>query len=319
MDSAPEQRPTHRERRRKRHGLSDSISLIGSYTIGWAAPTEQVKFLNDNGDDILWVGFRDGFMSKWTNLNIVCGLIMGAISTIVFAGLELDSVTFGFGIVSLLSSLISIGFGTGLMYVLGNVPGSTLGKIGKRHPILFIFALSIPQVWAGVCIVSFFLCVGVFAWNATDKGWTAKAGIIGSSALTAIHLILFARLFYKQNNIATLIDDHPEGGVDDNFHLTQLKGSGNSDTQSATSSPPRQRPYVTQYGGSGVGHYRPSPPDRHLPSRPLVESPDANSQVFPMRKASHGSPPGRVRTRSNEDALEEPVDLFAASERLAGK
>ena len=45
--------------------------MVGSYTIGWAAPTEQVRFLVDNGDAVRWVGFRDGFMSKWTNLNIV--------------------------------------------------------------------------------------------------------------------------------------------------------------------------------------------------------------------------------------------------------
>ncbi|KAH7320380.1 hypothetical protein B0J17DRAFT_296463 [Rhizoctonia solani] len=57
-------------------------------------------------------------MSKWTNLNI-CGLIMGAMSTILFADVELDGISFGFGVVSLLSSLISIGFGTGLMSVFG--------------------------------------------------------------------------------------------------------------------------------------------------------------------------------------------------------
>ena len=52
-------------------------------------------------------------------------------STIMFANVELDSVSFGFGVVSLLSSLISIGFGTGLMYVLGDVAGDTL----KVRPI----------------------------------------------------------------------------------------------------------------------------------------------------------------------------------------
>jgi hypothetical protein len=55
----------------KRRSLSDNISLIGSYTIGWAAPNEQVRYLVDHGDACRWVGFRDGLMSKWTNLNIV--------------------------------------------------------------------------------------------------------------------------------------------------------------------------------------------------------------------------------------------------------
>ncbi|KAG8722433.1 hypothetical protein FRC08_002414 [Ceratobasidium sp. 394] len=342
MDQPPQRRTP---RRPKRRSLSDSISLIGSYTIGWAAPNEQVRFLVENGDAGLWVGFRDGFMSKWTNLNIVCGLIMGAISTVMFAGVELDSVTFGFGIVSLLSSLISIGFGTGLMYVLGDVAGETLHRIGRRYPILFVFALSIPQVWAGICIVTFFLCIGVFAWNAADKGWTAKvpdipahymrhlysylkrnkAGIIGSSVLTTLHLAFFARLFHKQHTIETLIDDEPEGGIKHNIHLAHLQAS-NSDTQtsqspsqSQTASGQVEQPYVTQYGGSGVGHYRPSPPERQIQSRPLVESPDPASQVFSGVRKSGGSS-GSERVRVREDVLpEEPVDLFAASERLARK
>ncbi|KAG9098997.1 hypothetical protein FS749_002399 [Ceratobasidium sp. UAMH 11750] len=322
MDPPPQRRTP---RRPKRRSLSDSISLIGSYTIGWAAPNEQVRFLVENGDAGLWVGFRDGFMSKWTNLNIVCGLIMGAISTVMFAGVELDSVTFGFGIVSLLSSLISIGFGTGLMYVLGDVAGGTLHRIGKRYPILFVFALSIPQVWAGICIVTFFLCIGVFAWNAADKGWTAKAGIIGSSVLTALHLAFFARLFHKQHTIETLIDDEPESGIKHNIHLAHLQTS-NSDTQtsqspsqSQTASGQVEQPYVTQYGGSGVGHYRPSPPERQIQSRPLVESPDPASQVFLGVHKSGGSSRSE-RARVREDVLpEEPVGLFAASERLARK
>ncbi|KAG9119067.1 hypothetical protein FRC07_006092 [Ceratobasidium sp. 392] len=276
MESPPQRR---KPRRPKRRSLSDSISVIGSYTIGWAAPNEQVKFLVDHEDANLWVGFRDGFMSKWTNLNIVCGLIMGAISTVMFAGMELDSVTFGFGIVSLLSSLISIGFGTGLMYVLGDVAGETL-----------------------------------------------NAGIIGSSVLTAIHLVFFARLFHKQHAIETLIDDEPEGAIRENIHLVHLR-HGSSDTQTSAAlsqtSPGRpERPYVTQYGGSGVGHYRTSPPDTRIQSRPLVESPDPASQVFNISGhksgGSSGTGKGRTRARSQEEAIsEEPVDLFAASERLA--
>ncbi|KAG9078992.1 hypothetical protein FRC06_008015 [Ceratobasidium sp. 370] len=241
----------------------------------------------------------------------------------MFAGVELDSVTFGFGIVSLLSSLISIGFGTGLMYVLGDVAGETLHRIGKRYPILFVFALSIPQVWAGICIVTFFLCIGVFAWNAADKGWTAKAGIIGSSVLTALHLAFFARLFHKQHTIETLIDDEPEGAIQHNIHLAHLRApsSETQTNQSPGQTPPGQaeEPYVTQYGGSGAGHFRPSPPERQIQSRPLVESPDAGSQVFGSVHKSGGSS-GSDKAGVRGDILPEgPVDLFAASERLARK
>ncbi|KAG8749478.1 hypothetical protein FRC12_013399, partial [Ceratobasidium sp. 428] len=150
------------------------------------------------------------------------------------------------------------------------------------------------------------------------------AGIIGSSVLTAIHLILFARLFHKQHSIETSIDTEPESGINDNIHLVHLR-HGSPETQTSTgqsqTSPGRtDRPYVTQYGGSGVGHYRTSPPDTRVQSRPLVESPDPTSQVFPGNRKSGGSSgieAGRVRTRSHEEIAEEPVDLFAASERLA--
>ncbi|CAE6375858.1 unnamed protein product [Rhizoctonia solani] len=251
-------------RRKKRRSLSDSISLVGSYTIGWAAPTEQVRYLVSNGDAVRWVGFRDGFMSKWTNLNIVCGLIMGAMSTIMFADVELDAVSFGFGVVSLLSSLISIGFGTGLMYVLGDVAGDTLKKIGTEYPILFVFALSIPQVWAGICIVTFFLCTGVFAWNASDKGWTAKAGIILAAVLTVAHLVAFARLFHKQHTVENLIDNQGDGGMEHNIHIAHLAQRTAKFSDQTDQEDHKDRPdpsdFATQYGGSGLGHFRNSPP-----------------------------------------------------------
>ncbi|KAG8778983.1 hypothetical protein FRC12_024704, partial [Ceratobasidium sp. 428] len=150
------------------------------------------------------------------------------------------------------------------------------------------------------------------------------AGIIGSSVLTAIHLVLFARLFHKQHTIETFIDTEPESGIKDNIHLVHLRHES-PDTQtspdrSQTSPGRAERSYVTQYGGSGVGHYRTSPPDTRVQSRPLVESPDPTSQVFPSNRKSGGSSgveTGRVRTRSREEIAEEPVDLFAASERLA--
>ncbi|CAE6529223.1 unnamed protein product [Rhizoctonia solani] len=312
--------PTEFRRRRKKHrSLSDSISLVGSYTIGWAAPTEQVRYLVDKGDAVRWVGFRDGFMSKWTNLNIVCGLIMGAMSTIMFADVELDSVSFGFGVVSLLSSLISIGFGTGLMYVLGDVAGDTLKKIGTRYPILFVFALSIPQVWAGVCIVSFFICTGIFAWNATDKGWTAKAGIILSAVFTIAHLIAFARLFHKQHTVETLIDNEGDGGMEHNLHIAHLARMAKlSDelVQEELKDRPDPVHFATQYGGSGVGHFRNSPPgltsigieQRLSGSKPVVESPDPMNQEFQMTSRS----PQSLNTSGSSGVMS--GNLFSATE-----
>ena len=74
-----------RNRRLRKKKLSDSISLVGSYTIGWAAPNEQVKFLVEHGDALRWVGFRDGFMSKWTNLNIVVRPVLSFFKTPCFS------------------------------------------------------------------------------------------------------------------------------------------------------------------------------------------------------------------------------------------
>ncbi|KAJ1301771.1 hypothetical protein OPQ81_009000 [Rhizoctonia solani] len=298
MQADPELPTEPRRRGKKRRNLSHSVSLVGSYAIGWAAPAEQVRYLVEKGDAIRWVGFRDGFMSKWTNLNIVCGLIMGAMSTIMFADVKLDAVSFGFGVVSLLSSLISIGFGTGLMYVLGDVAGETLKKIGTQYPILFVFALSIPQVWAGICILTFFLCTGVFAWNASDKGWTAKAGIILSAVIAIVHLIAFTRLFHKQQTVESLIDNEGDGGMEHNIHIAYLARMAQlSDQPGRVERKDRPDPlhFTTQYGGSGLGHLRNSPSgstsvgiEQQLSGdKPVVQSPDPMGQEFQM--SSRGS------------------------------
>ncbi|KAG8762276.1 hypothetical protein FRC11_010135 [Ceratobasidium sp. 423] len=211
-------------------------------------------------------------------------------STIMFANVGLDAVSFGFGVVSLLSSLISIGFGTGLMYVLGDVAGETLKKIGTRYPILFVFALSIPQVWAGICIVTFFLCTGIFAWNASDKGWTAKAGIILSAVLTIAHLIAFARLFHKQHTVENLIDNEGDGGMEHNIHIAYLARMAELSDQPERKDRPGPLNFTTQYGGSGAGHFRNSPPESMSVGieqqlgggKPVVQSPGPMSQEFQM-------------------------------------
>jgi len=234
-------------------------------------------------------------------------LIMGAMSTVLFANVQLARGPFGFGVVSLLSSLIAIGFGTGLMYVLGDVDGEVLHKIGRRYPILFVFALSIPQVWASICIASFFLCTGTFAWNASDKGWTAKAGIIFSAALTLVHLIAFARLFYKQQTVETLIDDDlvDNGGMDHNIHLAQLTQVSASQSpemsKGVSSSPPQDKSqYVAQYGGSGADN--PPAGARSGPqSKPLVESPGPTSQEFAIKQSSGGSGGGNPSAGAEEE------------------
>jgi hypothetical protein len=145
--------------------------------------------------------------------------------------------------------------------------------------------------------------------------------------LTAAHLVAFARLFHKQHTVETLIDNEPETGMEHNIHLAHLTrsiGTKSPETsKSSSQSPPTQPPYVTQFGGSGLGHFVASPPmstpDPRMQSRPLVESPDSNSQVFPVKQRPSGSgskspTSGKEKAQSREDIiLGEPVDLFASS------
>lgn len=101
---------------------------------------------------------------KLIDFSPVVVLMTSAISTILSSELSLSHEAFAFGIVSLLSSLTSIGFGVGLIYVLGDVRGVILNvrrasltsattslivmikDIGVRFPNLFVYCLSIPQV-----------------------------------------------------------------------------------------------------------------------------------------------------------------------------
>ena len=131
--------------------------------LGWMTPHEQMDYLRQKRDAKRWEFFRDELMRKWSNLNIIaclflfcrtpsgglitrlfqCGLIMGyvnsnyphperracrhrAISTIIFANYVLSRASFALGIICLLSSLIAIGFGVGLNYVLVDVNGEVL-------------------------------------------------------------------------------------------------------------------------------------------------------------------------------------------------
>jgi len=91
-------------------------------------------------------------------------------------------------VISLLSSLIAIGFGVGLIYVLVDVPGSSLHAVGYLHTKLYIFTLSVPQIWAGVSFIAFFASICVIVWEATNKGWIVHAGVIISIFVFSLHL-----------------------------------------------------------------------------------------------------------------------------------
>ncbi|KAF8894603.1 hypothetical protein BD779DRAFT_851725 [Infundibulicybe gibba] len=164
----------------------------------WATPRKIVLHLLERRNYSDWETFRDSLVNKWTNLNVLGGLIMGGISTVIFSGLSLSNKAFTFGVVALLSSLISIGFGVGLIYVLGDVSGPRLHHIGTTYPNLFLFSISIPQTWATMSFVTFFLCVCFIVWEAENKGWVVR--VWRDIPLPRLH-IYFARQRDRESRI----------------------------------------------------------------------------------------------------------------------
>ena len=72
-------------------------------------------------------------------ITFIINSLVSAASTILFGNFNIiGRSVFALGVVSLLSSLISIGFGVGLTYVLGDVQGPTLhvSILALSHSIL---------------------------------------------------------------------------------------------------------------------------------------------------------------------------------------
>ena len=49
--------------------------------------------------------------------------------------------------------------------------------IDEQYPRLYLFALSIPEVWAMISFAAFFAGLCVLVWQAPDKGWVVKVGL----------------------------------------------------------------------------------------------------------------------------------------------
>jgi len=178
--------------------------------LAWLTPYERMMHLRKTRDPGAWEKFRDLLMARWSNLNIICGLIMGAASTIVFSGTTLSRGSFALGIISLLSSLISIGVGAGMAYVLGDVPGVTLRAVNDTYPALYVYALSIPEIYAFLSFIAFFSSVGIIVWQSPEKGWLAKAGTVAAASVLGFHLLGFAWLFRERPMTEYLAAEHGE-------------------------------------------------------------------------------------------------------------
>ncbi|OCB90585.1 prenyltransferase [Sanghuangporus baumii] len=247
---------------------------IMQFVLGWSTPYVEMDSLRRKGgqSDVekLWEQFRDLLQRRWSNLNVTvrynlffsptiaddspthtqCGLIMGAVSTVVFSDYPLSPASFTLGIISLLSSLIAIGFGVGLIYVLVDVPGGTLQDIDEKYPRLYLFALSIPELWALLSFGSFFIGICVVIWEATNKGWIAKAGVVLTIVMLSLHLVAFGFLFHKKD----AKDEKPEMG----------SGNPNTETGNDQQMPPlsTQRSQEESAGVSSEQHN-----GRRIPSR----------------------------------------------------
>jgi len=77
--------------------------------------------------------------------------------------------------------------------------------IDDTHPYLYLFALSIPEVWAFISFGTFFADVSVIVWQSPKKGWIVKLGTLGATTVLVSHLIAFALLFRQQGSL----DIHP--------------------------------------------------------------------------------------------------------------
>jgi len=215
------------------------VNIIFVNGFAWTMPYDHVQRLRSRHDAASWVRFRDGLMDRWSSLNIVTGLIMGAVSTIVCSSLPLSGFAFALGIVSLLGSLISIGFGTGLIYVLGDCRGETLQEISERYSLLFPYALAVPQVWAAVSFCVFFAEVVAIAWGQSGAGWLVKTGVVLAAALTAIHLAGFAVLHLSYHPAPTDpgLEEKESGPAIPMPELLQGSGSQLTDEPALVASP----------------------------------------------------------------------------------
>ncbi|GBE80562.1 hypothetical protein SCP_0302770 [Sparassis crispa] len=195
--------------------VGDSSAKIFIIALNYTTPRPGLYLLlrSEDKGPADWESWRDGLVRRWNNLNIVCGLIIGAVSTLLFSNYPFGPSAFAFGITSLLSSLICIGFGVGLIYVLGDVHGSTLRMIGHRYPKLYLAALSIPQVWGGVSFSAFFVNTCIIGFEAKNKGPVLIMGITLVIFLLVVHLAGFMYLFGRDLEEDSLPEPNPSSSV----------------------------------------------------------------------------------------------------------
>ncbi|KAL5492101.1 hypothetical protein ACEPAI_3548 [Sanghuangporus weigelae] len=260
--------------------------------LGWMTPYEQMVFLRRKRDLKRWELFRDALMRRWSNLNVICGLIMSAVSTIVFADFPLSKASFTLGIISLLSSLIAIGFGVGLIYVLGDVRGSSIVLVDDRYPRLHLFALSIPEVWAFVSFGAFFSGLSVIVWEADNKGWVVKAGVTVAAVALVGHLVAFGFLFREQDTTAFLIPDEQIFPSDEQKAERRESPSPSHSRQQSTNDLSTLKGHalkgkatrldgITTSSPYSKNGRRPVMPSRNImSSETLVESPNARQTSF---------------------------------------
>lgn len=185
--------------------------MIGELILCWLTPQRTLKRLSEapGENSVQWEDFRDTKCRKWVTLNIICGLIMGAITTLLFSNYPLSTGAFTLGAFSLLSGLIATSLGTGLIYVLCSLKGIQYQALVSRSPVLFALTLVLPQAWAMACFSSFYLACAVALWEANNKAWVVKLGVILSTVCLILHLAGFIFVFRREP--AEAYDDLPPG------------------------------------------------------------------------------------------------------------
>ncbi|KAF5358290.1 hypothetical protein D9756_001582 [Leucocoprinus leucothites] len=140
-----------------------------------------------------------------------------AITTLLFSNYPLSTGAFTLGAFSLLSGLIATSLGTGLIYVLCSLKGiqyqathSPEGiSVEKSCSICSYSRFTSGEAWAMACFSSFYLACAVALWEANNKAWVVKLGVILSTVCLILHLAGFIFVFRREP--AEAYDDLPPG------------------------------------------------------------------------------------------------------------
>ncbi|KAJ7739388.1 hypothetical protein B0H16DRAFT_1568844 [Mycena metata] len=129
-------------------------------------------------DETAWLDFRSSLIQRWQTVMITTGLVMGAAASAVFS----DKVARGsylLALGSLCSSVLTIGFGTGLEIIYQR-------KKLARRPVYMLALLASPTFFAIGAMLCFYASITALSYQILDSSRVnvlARMGTTGGAAL----------------------------------------------------------------------------------------------------------------------------------------